>query len=688
MNFFLRFAIQKTVFAPEHPLVRDWVKDTEYYDDFQDLFNEVMKQNAFERVDEDIEIKGSFIGKYALNPLTKERIPIYIGNFVIYMYGAGAVMAVPAHDERDFRFAKQFDIPIKIVIQPHDYDLNPNKMVRAYEGEGTLVNSEDFNGMDNKIAINKITERLEKLRIGSATTSFKIRDWNISRQRFWGTPIPVYYCEKCGIVPASYEELPILLPKDIDFKGKGNPLETSKNFINTICPRCKGRAKRDTDTMDTFVDSSWYFFGFCREKPFSKDLPYRKEIIDYWGKGNSLVDQYIGGIEHAILHLIYARFWTKFSRDIGLHEFDEPFQRLLTQGMINKSHPFCDKCSAFLMKADFEQMKCSVCGGTNFIYKSVKMSKSYGNVVSPEDVVEKVGADSARFFILFGASPEKGLEWSDKGVGFAYKFVSNIWSLFIDRPSKVRNEKNLDDDLIEYLLNKTIRDVTNKMQKLSIRDAIIEIQEFITNFKSYKNSGVIKSIYDDCLEKILLLMHPFTPHITEELWETTHPKVFLSTSKWPSYKESKITDDLEYKWIYFNNIVSDIQSIIQAIREKTINEITIVLADDWKFELFLDLSRLINISFTQQDIMRELMVNDKFASYGRLVNQIVSRTLKNIGTFPKKIYSCDQEITFFNNICFKLENKFKCNVKILRESNIEHRKSNQALPGKPAIIIN
>jgi len=340
------FGVTFMVFAPEHPWIKEWVKETEYDELFEQFYNDVMKQDKFERTNIDIEKKGMFIGKHAINPITKEEIPIYIGNFVIYEYGAGAVMAVPGHDQRDFEFAKKYNIPIKVVIQPFEYELNADRMTRAYIRDGILVNSDEFNGMENRSAIESISKKLESIGMGEKTVNYKLRDWLISRQRYWGCPIPIIYCDTCGIVPIPYNELPVELPKDIKFTGRGNPLKTSGIYVNVPCPKCGKQAKRETDTMDTFVDSSWYFFRYC--DPNEKDLPYRKEIADYWMN----VDQYIGGIEHAIMHLLYARFFTKVARDIGLHSFSEPFQRLLTQGMVNKAHPFCPECETFALKAE------------------------------------------------------------------------------------------------------------------------------------------------------------------------------------------------------------------------------------------------------------------------------------------------------------------------------------------------
>jgi leucyl-tRNA synthetase len=298
-----------------------------------------------------------------------------------------------------------------------------------------------FNGKEKRTAIAAITEKLDEINMGSATINYKLRDWLISRQRYWDCPIPIVYCEKCGAVPVPIEDLPVKLPEDVKFTGKGNPLKTSESFINTKCPECGGKATRETDTMDTFVDSSWYFFRYC--DPHNKKEPYGKKRVNYWGN----IDQYIGGIEHAVMHLLYARFWTKVGRDLQLHSHNEPFQALLTQGMINKIHPYCPECDTFATKVEKDSTKCPRCE-TKWIQKSVKMSKSLGNTVDPNNIMEEYGADSARFFILFGASPESSLEWSEEGVGFAARFMNNTFKLLSEEPTDIRKTENIRDTLI------------------------------------------------------------------------------------------------------------------------------------------------------------------------------------------------------------------------------------------------
>lgn len=668
------------VFAPEHPWVKNWLEGTNYEKDFKKFYNEVLKQDKFERTDIEVVKKGMFTGKYAINPMTKEKIPIYIGNFVIYEYGAGAVMAVPAHDQRDFEFAKQYNIPIKIVIQPFDYELNVDKMTRSYEGNGILVNSEGFNGMENRTAMIKITEKLKQIGMGFATINYKLRDWLISRQRYWGCPIPIIYCDDCGIVPVPYEDLPVELPKDVKFTSKGNPLQTSENFKEIDCPKCGKLAVRETDTMDTFVDSAWYFFRFM--DPISKELPYRKEIVNYWGN----VDQYIGGVEHAILHLLYARFFTKVTRDLGLHKFDEPFQRLLTQGMINKAHPFCPKCDTFAMKPDMHNKKCKRCG-TEYVLKSVKMSKSLGNTVDPLSIMNEYGADAARFFILFGASPDSGLEWSDEGVGFASKFIKSAFSILVDPPEIKRKEKTIRDTLLQYNLNKTIKQVTENLEKISIREAINDIIQFTSEYNKYKSEGVIEDIFEESREKLPLLLHPFVPHITEEVWEIMGKTGFISLASWPSYNTELLTLENDFKWNLMNNIIDDINNIKTIMRKNELDKISIIIADQWKYQFYKIFLSLIDKTKNQGEIMNKIMQIEDFKPYSKKVSQMVSKALKNIGKYPKYVLSPKKEYQFFQDIKSMIMKKYNCVVEVLIEKDSNEKKANQSLPGKPAIII-
>ncbi|MFX1487823.1 MAG: leucine--tRNA ligase [Promethearchaeota archaeon] len=677
------YGVTFMVFAPEHPWVREWVSGTKYEKNFNILYNEVMHQDRFERTDIEIEKKGLFIGRYAVNPINNEEIPIYIGNFVIYEYGAGAVMAVPAHDQRDFEFAKEFNIPIKIVIQPHDYELNLDKMTRAYEGAGIIVNSEEFNGMESHLAIDAITENLEESGLGYATINYKLRDWGISRQRYWGCPIPVIYCEDCGVVPVPYQDLPVYLPKDVSFTGSGNPLETSESFINTRCPKCGKKAKRETDTMDTFIDSSWYFFSFCDPPSVESDIPYSKDIVNYWGN----VDQYIGGIEHAVMHLIYARFFTKVARDLNLHKFDEPFQSLLTQGMINKAQPFCSNCNIFLMEADLKKMKCKKCGNTNLIQKSVKMSKSYGNTVDPGEIIKKYGADAARFFILFGASPTSGLEWSEEGVDFANRFIRNTFIILTEPPKKMRKNLTIRDTLIMFYLHKTIKEFTENMQILEIRNAVNTLIQFTSELTKYTDEGVNKDVFKDCIEKLTLLLHPIAPHMTEEIWEILGGVGYISLATWPKHNKKYLTEEADYKWKLMNNILDDINKIKAVMRKEKLKSISIIIADEWKLKFYDTVMKLLKNTKDQGEIMKKLMQNANFKKRSKLISNFVGKILKNVGKYPKYTLSSIEEFEFFKEITPVIEKKFASKVEVIFENESKEQKASQSLPGKPAILI-
>ncbi len=674
------YGVTFMVFAPEHPWIKEWVEKTDYEEKYKKFYKEVMQQDKFERTDIEVKKKGMLIGKKALNPMTKQQIPIYVGNFVVYEYGAGAVMAVPGHDQRDFEFAKKYDIPIRVVIQPYDYELDSKKMSRAFEGEGILVNSGEFDGIDNKSAINAITKKLEELNSGYATVNYKLRDWLISRQRYWGCPIPIIYCEDCGVIPAPIDQLPIKLPKDVQFTGKGNPLLTSESFLNVKCPKCNKKAIRETDTMDTFVDSSWYFYRYC--DPKSSNLPYSKKRVDYWMN----VDLYIGGIEHAILHLLYARFFTKVARDLGLHSNSEPFQRLLTQGMINKIHPYCPNCEVFAMKSEMNDENCKRCG-TKYIFKSVKMSKSLGNTVDPIGIMNKFGADAARFFILFGASPKSGLEWSNEGIQFAHKFIRNSFALLIEKPDSIRNNEVIHDTLIKYLLNKTIKNVTKHMEQIDIRDAINDLIQFTNEFNKYKLEKVNKSVYSYCSQRLVKLLHPFIPHVTEEIWNLFGNEDFLSVSSWPEYDNGILNPVNEYKWKLMNDTLESINHIIHIIKKEKIDKIDIIIANDWKFNLFEELLQQVKQSKDQGEILKVLMKKEHFKKHGKLINQIVSSVLKNLGKFQPSPIKASEEFLFFNEISSMLETKYDANVNVLKEIDSKDPKALKSLPGRPTIII-
>ena len=513
------FGVTYMVISPEHPFVKELIKGRPEEEAALDYIEEVSHKNDIERSSTVGEKTGVFIGRYAVNPITGKEIPIFISDYVLMGYGTGAIMAVPAHDQRDFDFAKKFNLDIVPVVEPNDSDIDVNNLSESFEAEGKMINSAEFNGLNNREAIEKIIDYITKKGIGKKTINYRLRDWLISRQRYWGTPIPMINCPKCGWVPEKEENLPILLPKDVKFTGKGeSPLATSKDFAKCKCPACGGEAKRELDTMDTFLDSSWYFLRYC--DPHNDNMPFSKEKTDYWMS----VDQYIGGVEHAILHLLYSRFFQKVFKDLGLVSNDEPFKRLLTQGMVNKD--------------------------------GKKMSKSIGNVVSPDEIINKYGADTARLFILFAAPPEKELDWSDEGVEGSYRFLNRVYRLAmetVERSSSeqnnaekpIENEKNNSDDKeLLLMMNAAIKKVTEDAGgRFNFNTAISSIMELVNECYRYKELDNARiDFLVEAVKNVIILLYPFAPHIAEEMWEA-FDSGRLEEQQWPSYDESALIRD-------------------------------------------------------------------------------------------------------------------------------------------------
>lgn len=510
------------VLAPEYPSVLDMVEGTECEAPVKEYIERCSHMSEIDRTSTANEKTGVFIGKYAVNPFTGKEMPIYISDYVLMGYGTGAVMGVPAHDQRDFDFAKMFGIEIIPVIDPHDPEIDLNNLQAACAAEGTVINSGEFTGMNNKDAIEKIAQVAEERGIGHKTVNYRLRDWLISRQRYWGTPIPMIYCEHCGWVPEKEENLPVMLPTDVEFTGKGeSPIVTSKTFVDTVCPVCGQPAKREVDTMDTFLDSSWYFLRYCDARN-DKEV-FSKEKADYWMN----VDQYIGGVEHAIMHLMYARFFQMALHDLGLVKDDEPFKNLLTQGMVIKGYE----------NAEGEYIK-------------AKMSKSLGNVVSPAEIIEKYGADTARLFILFAAPPERELDWSDKGVEGCFRFLNRIWRLAYDFSEtgcadcgdyEIRNKE---DKELNRVLNDTIRRVSNDIEeRFNFNTAISAVMELVNELYKYREGDVNQALFGTAVRTVIVLMAPFVPHITEEIWQDLGYEGSVHEQSWPSYDEAALVKD-------------------------------------------------------------------------------------------------------------------------------------------------
>ncbi|SJZ93265.1 leucyl-tRNA synthetase [Cetobacterium ceti] len=547
------FGVTYAVIAPEHPLVNEIMKTNP---SIKEAVLNMKNTDMIERTAEGKEKNGIETGYYVINPVNGEKLPLWIGDYVLMNYGTGAVMAVPTHDERDFAFAKKYNLDLKVVINPVDKKtkeeivISPENMENAFVGTGIMTNSGEFNGLSSKEALGKIAEFVEEKGYGERTTKYRLKDWGVSRQRYWGTPIPALYCEKCGVVMEKDENLPVTLPTDVEFSGNGNPLETSESFKHAVCPVCGGEARRDTDTMDTFVDSSWYFLRYC--DPKNTDLPFAKEIVDGW----TPVDQYIGGIEHAVMHLLYSRFFTKVLRDLGLLKSNEPFKRLLTQGMVLGPSYYSPKQNKFLypsqvtMKGDqaFDSET-----GEELQVKIEKMSKSKNNGVDPEEMIEKYGADTTRLFIMFAAPPEKELEWNENGLAGAYRFLSKIWRMILENKEEIEhgtiNYDNLtkEDKKVVRKLHQTIKKVTESIEDnyhfntsiAAIMELINEVQEFKTNILDVeKGSSESKKVFTEAMTKIVVMLSPFAPHFAGELWEEMGGNGEIEEQPWPEHVEA------------------------------------------------------------------------------------------------------------------------------------------------------
>ncbi|MDP8217324.1 MAG: leucine--tRNA ligase, partial [Candidatus Theseobacter exili] len=483
--------------APEHPLCLELASSNGRYDEVNEFVKRILREDRIARTSEDIEKEGVFTGAYASNPLNGRKMPVYVANFVLMEYGTGAVMAVPTHDQRDFEFASKYNLELVVVIQPDGEILEPSSMECAHEGHGTMVNSGTFSGLDNETAKIRIAEYLEEKKIGKRTVNFKLKDWGISRQRYWGAPIPVVYCDTCGMVPLKEKDLPVVLPEIEKLTVIGrSPLADISEFVEISCPCCGGVARRDTDTLDTFVESSWYFLRYAC--PDEKE-PVNYEKVSYWLP----VDQYIGGIEHAVMHLLYARFFTKVLRDLDLIKLDEPFKKLLTQGMVCKENPATGR--------------------------SEKMSKSKGNVVDPDKLLEKYGTDTVRLFCLFAAPPEKDLEWSDDGVEGAFRFLKRLWKKVVSSPGKISNVSceeisfndlsGIDKDLYrktDWAIKKVTEDIEDSYH---FNTAISAVMELVNQIYHSDKEDCNNIVLQRAIRTVLVLISPFAPHIAEELWK-------------------------------------------------------------------------------------------------------------------------------------------------------------------------
>ncbi len=510
------FGITYMVLAPEHPLVEKVSRGTPQEEEVKQFVHRMQFLSEVERTSTEAEKEGIFTGAYASNPMNGEKIPIWIANYVLMDYGTGAIMAVPAHDQRDFEFARKYSLPVKVVIKAPDSPADGDSMKAAYEGDGLMVNSGAFNGLSVEAGKKQVIAHMQGEGFGEGTVNFRLRDWLISRQRYWGCPIPMVYCEKCGLVPVAEADLPVVLPEDVEFRPSGeSPLNYVSSFYQTECPSCGGPGRRETDTMDTFVCSSWYFDRFC--DPHNSELPFSKESADYWMP----VDQYIGGVEHAILHLMYSRFFTKFLNDINYLPCDEPFTNLLTQGMVLKD--------------------------------GSKMSKSKGNVVSPEDIINTYGADTARLFILFASPPERDLEWSDQGVEGSSRFLNRVWRVVSSCAEDIKDIKlpaqfgELDGEArkLRYKTHATVKKVSEDIElRFNFNTAISAIMELNNMLSAYLDQDDQDlSVLKEAVESMIVLLSPFSPHICEELWQMCGHRESVCGQSWPRYEAAALVQD-------------------------------------------------------------------------------------------------------------------------------------------------
>jgi leucyl-tRNA synthetase len=512
------FGVTFMSLAVEHPLIEELISGTEHEEGVRAFITQTILEKQHSSLDEEPEKNGIFTGRYCINPFNGEQVPVYVANFVLMEYGTGAVMAVPAHDQRDFDFARKYDLSLRPVIQPTDQELSSESMVEAWEGDGILINSGEFTGLASSEAKKAIIVQAEDQGIGTAHITYRLRDWGVSRQRYWGTPIPIIHCDSCGIVPVPEDQLPVTLPAADSPDSTHAPLHQQKDFYVTTCPGCGGAARRETDTMDTFVESSWYFARYT--SPRNTEAPVDRKAADYWLS----VDQYIGGVEHAILHLLYARFFTKLLRDLGYVGIDEPFANLLTQGMVIKD--------------------------------GSKMSKSKGNVVDPSDLIEKYGADTVRLFSLFAAPPERDLEWNAQGVEGASRFLNRVYRLlqthancFADDLPQLGGEMTAADQQLHRKTHQTIKRVTSSIEtNFHFNTALSAIMELVNEISALTGNkpDLSPAVIRESLESVLLLLFPMVPHFCEELWQKTGHDQTMDFACWPVFdpeavKENELT---------------------------------------------------------------------------------------------------------------------------------------------------
>jgi len=534
------FGVTFLSIAPQHPLIDTLIAEHPEKEMLIDRINAMRSLGTSEIDIMSREKEGIFTGKYAINPVNGDRVPIYIANFVVMSYGTGVVMAVPAHDQRDFEFARKYSIPVKVVITPPDGSLDPQQMKNAYVDDGVMVDSGIFSGTNNRAAMPQLIEWLEEKRYGEKTVTYRLRDWLISRQRYWGAPIPIIYCPKCGMVPVPEDQLPVRLPENVAFKPVGeSPLKECESFIQTKCPQCNEPAMRDPDTMDTFVDSSWYYLRYT--SPHQSKHPFDKGSVDYWCP----VDIYIGGIEHATMHLIYVRFFAEVMQDLGLLAFDEPVKKLFCQGMVCKTAYYCPEHKWLKEEDVHEDSTCALCG--NPVTSEVtKMSKTKLNVVSPERIIETYGADTMRMYTLADNPPDRDQVWSEEGVQGVSRFLNRLWDTYIDLLQKLDGKESdpqnkTDDDTLRFATHTAIIRWRQAVEaNWQFNTAIARIMELLNTIRKHSGS-VSQPVLKEACETLLLLLAPIAPHITEELWRQLGNTESIFRTRLPEADQSALT---------------------------------------------------------------------------------------------------------------------------------------------------
>jgi len=576
------FGVTFMSIAPEHPLIEKLMKGHPRENEVMAAAREMRRRGTAEREMADMEKVGIATGYHVTNPVNGDKVPLFVANFALMTYGTGAVMSVPAHDQRDFEFARKYDLPIKVVIQPPGAQLEAAAMTQAYVDDGIQANSGPFDGRPNREAMTDIIRHIEEKGMGAGTINYRLRDWLLSRQRYWGAPIPIVYCDKCGTLPVPEEDLPVLLPRDVAFRPTGeSPLAACSDFVNTTCPACGGPARRETDTMDTFVDSSWYFLRYI--SPRDAGRPFAPDDVNYWMP----VDQYIGGIEHATMHLIYCRYFTHVLHDLGLVPFEEPITSLFCQGMVCKEAYYCPHCK-WLKEDEVRDGYCVRCGGV-VRSEMAKMSKSKLNVVSPDEIMTKLGADTLRLYILSDTPPDRAQIWSEEGLMGAHRFLNRLWATAHENLELIKSARGCAIDRsalpkasreLHRKTHETIRRVTDSVtDNWHFNTAISGVMELVGQTRDLLASGEADAaVVREAVTSAVLLLGPVVPHIAEELWQNTGCEGGILDQSWPEYDPAALVAEEVEMAVQVNGKVRSRITVAADLPEGEVQQIA--LADE------------------------------------------------------------------------------------------------------------